>query len=330
MHELAPLKVGVLACGRYVHTRGIWGAIIHPERAEGQPFAQTRATRMVLSHTWDVDREKAAEFAHHYPEVEVVDHFGDMVGQVDGVILDDFDSCLHFKELARPYLEAGIPMFINRPFALNLADARALIELARRHEAPIMCASTFEFAPEIEHIRRELAAAAPLSGYVAANSMSDYATHGIHGLFFVHACVGGGIRSVSYQTPDWKNPNGVVIIEHEGRDGGRPFYGCVQQIQGPWAWIKGFGKQTVEQSVLTGDYFWLPLVLEMQKMFETRKMPQSYETLYEKTQLFLAGFMSHLERGGAPVTFAEIGDWGAPRLNPDPYPEGYFGCGNPA
>lgn len=325
MPDTPLLKIGVLACDRYVHTKAIWGTVIHPEAAESPHSPKTRMTGMALTHAWDLDRKGAESFADIYPGVQVVDHYYDMVGQVDGIILDDFDSCLHFKELARPYLEAGIPMFINRPFALNLADARQIIDLARAHDTPIMCASSFECAPEVEQIKRQVAASEPLSGYVAANSMSDYPTHGIHGLFFVHACVGGGIKSVSYQTPNWKKPNGVVVIEHEGRDGGAPFYGCVQEITGTWGWIRIFGKQTSEQFIHSGSYFWPPLVLEMQKMFATRQMPQSYESLYEKIQLFLAGFKSHLVCGGAPVSLSEIGDWTAPLLNPDPYPDGFFG-----
>ncbi len=60
-------------------------------------------------------------------------------------------------------------------------------------------------------------------------------------------------------------------------------------------------------------------------MFETREMPRPYEVIMEKTKLFLAGFKSHVECGGRPVALPEIGDWRAPLLNPDPYPEGYFG-----
>lgn len=321
---ISPLKIGVLACERFVHTKGIWGPIIHPESGQRFSGSSTRMTRMVLSHAWDIDRKGAEAFARLYQGVEVVGHYADMVGEVDGVILDDFSSCLHYKHLARPYLEAGVPMFINRPFALNLQDARELIELARKYDTPIMSGSSFEYAPEVEHVRREVEQLGTIGGYVAANSMSDYATHGIHGLWFVHACMGGGIRKVAYQTPDWRTPNGIVSIEYEGRDGGKPFYGCVQETTGTWGWIRVFGARSFEQLVHSGLPFWVPMVLEMQKLFETRKAPQSYEALYEKVQLFLAGFKSHVACAGAPVGLSEIGDWTAPLLQPDPYPEGYF------
>jgi hypothetical protein len=54
-------------------------------------------------------------------------------------------------------------------------------------------------------------------------------------------------------------------------------------------------------------------------------MPETYDNIYEKTQIFLAGFKSHLVANGAPVALNEIGDWTAPTLNPGRYPEG-FGC----
>jgi hypothetical protein len=325
MAENPLLRIGVLACGRYVHSKSIWGPIIHPTAEPGPLSVGTRTTCMTLTHAWDFDPKEAAEFARAFPTVELVKSYGDMVGKVDGIILDDFLSCLHFRELARPYLEAGVPIFINRPLAFNLGHAREILDLARKHDTPIMSGSSFEYAPEVVQFKAQVAAAEPLRGYVAANSMSDFPTHGVHGLFMVYACIGGGIRSVSYQTPDWRNPNGIVVIEHKARPGGSPFYGCVQEVSGTWGWLKVFGERTCEQAVLGGPYFWTSMVLEIQRFFETRKMPQTYEALYEKTQLFLAAFKSNVEHGGAPVRLDEIGDWTAPLLEPDPYPAGFFG-----
>ena len=152
------IRVGVIACGRYVHTKGIWGRYSQPGDLEDR----TRMTGMRFTHVWDLERQEAEAFARDYSGAKLVDNYYDMVGEVDGIIIDDFDSCPHFKELSRPYLEAGVPTFINRPFALNLEDASEMIELARKNGAPIMSGSTFEFAPEMEQIKREVAASAPL------------------------------------------------------------------------------------------------------------------------------------------------------------------------
>ncbi len=325
MSDMPLVRVGVLTSQRFVHINGIWGPIINPYGEAEFKGAKTRMTGMAMTHVWDMDREGAQEFARIYGGIEVVDNYYDMVGKVDGVILSDFDSCIRFKELTKPYLEAGVPIFINRPFAMNLEDARYMIDLAKKHNTPIMTGSSFEYAPEVEYIRRTVKEIEPIRGYTAANSMSDYPSHGSHGPLFVYSCIGGGIKSVSYQTPDWRTPNGIIVIEYEGRDGGKPFYGCIQEISGTWGWIRVFGERTFEQFLGNDLPFWVPIVLEMQSMFETREMPESYDAIYEKTQLFLAGFKSHVECGGAPVALSEIGDWTAPLLNPDPYPDGYFG-----
>ncbi len=319
------IRVGVLTCARYDHISGIWGPIIDPESKNRFETCNTRMTGMAMTHVWDINRQESERFARDHAGVEVVDDYWEMAGKVDGVILSDFDSCLHFKELARPYLEAGVPIFINRPFALNLADAREMVALAEKHEAPIMSGSSFEFAPEVKHIKREIAEIGPIRGFSSANSNSDYATHGVHGVLFAHACIGGGVRSMAYQTPDWHTPNGLITIEYRPRgDDGKTFYGSIQEISGTWGWIRVFGERSFEQFVHPGSHFWVPGLLAMQEMFESRIMPEPYEAIFEKTQMFLAAFKSHIEHGGAPVVLEDIGDWQAPLLNPDPYPDGYF------
>jgi len=318
------LRVGILTCGPSSHVAGIWGPLLNA--TEGR----TRMTGMRMTHVWDIVQKDAESFARRY-DVEVVPHFDEMVGKVDGVILSDFDAVPAFKDLTRPYLEAGVPIFINRPFAYNLSDARYMIDLAVEHDTPIMCGSSFEYVKEVEIIRKRLASLSPITGFVADNSMSDYPSHGIHGLYFVYACLGGGVTRVSYLTPDWRAPNGVVVLEYEGRKGGKPFYGCVQQVVGAGtnAWIKVYGKGFTEQWIWweatqwdRDTFLWLPMLIRMQEMFETGQMPESYENIYEKTQIFLAGFKSHAEHDGAPVALTEVQDWSAPVLRPGRYSEG--------
>jgi len=316
------LKVGALTCHpSHSHITNIWGPLINP--IDGG----IRKTGMIMTHVWDIDDEQSGSFAQRFGE-QAVKNYEDMVGKVDGIIMSDFEAVPVFKHLAKPYLEASIPIFLNRPFAFNLNDAKEIIDMAKQYETPIMCGSSFEYVKEVEIIRNKVKSVGEITGYLVDNSMSDYATHGVHGLYFAYACIGGGVNRVSYLTPDWKNPNGVVILEHEGRDGGKPFYGCVQEVSGAGtnAWIKvysrGFFEQFVwwEGSGWDRDIFlWLPMVLKMQEMFETRKMPEPYENIYEKTQIFLAGFKSHVECNGAPVALSDIGDWTAPTPQPGRY-----------
>lgn len=63
----------------------------------------------------------------------------------------DLQECRRLLELARQALEAGKPVFINRPFTASIADAEEAVRLAWQNDAPLMCASSLEFQAEIPH-----------------------------------------------------------------------------------------------------------------------------------------------------------------------------------
>ncbi len=338
------LQVGVLTA-KGGHIDSIWGPLINPTGEK------TRVTGMVMTHAWDIDTAALDTFSKKYAVEKVTDYAG-MVGKVDGVILSDFASLPWYPELARPYLEAGIPVFINRPFATSLKAARDMIETAKKGGAPIMCGSSLEYVQAVDTIRQEMKALGEITGYVADNAQSDYATHGVHGIYFVYACVGGGVRKVSYQCDDWTRPNGAMTFEYAGRDGGANFWGLLQQsYRSGSAWIRVSGKGSTKRGdgynndvwverqmdwpresrgFVTDSAIWLPMIHAMQRMFETGKMPEPYENIYEKTQMFIGGFYSHLEKKGAPVALEDIPlDWECPRdrppFAPNRFPKGFFG-----
>ena len=73
---------------------------------------------MDITHVWDVDKKAAEEFAKRMDAV-VVNKYDDMVGKIDGLILADFGDVPYQHLIAKPYLEAGIPCYISRPFACS-------------------------------------------------------------------------------------------------------------------------------------------------------------------------------------------------------------------
>jgi hypothetical protein len=337
------IEVGVLtATGG--HIDGIWGPLINP--TDGK----SRVTGMVMTQAWDSDTAALDRFAQKY-DVKKVKSYDAMVGKVDAVILSDFESFFWFQDLARPYLEAGIPMFINRPFASSLRNARAIIDMAKKGGAPIMCGSSLEYVQAVDSVRQALPELGEITGYVADNAQSDYATHGVHGIYFVYACIGGGVQSVSYQADDWTRPNGAMTLKYKGRNGGNNFWGLLQQsYRSGSAWIRVSGKGISKRrdgyandvtfdrqmdwpresrGYVTDSAIWLPMIHAMQRMFETGTMPESYENIYEKTQMFIGGFYSLLEKNGAPVNLDDIPlDWEVPNnrppMNPNRYPKDFF------
>lgn len=56
---------------------------------------------------------------------------------------------VHF-DLAKPALEAGKPVFIDKDLASTTRAGRDLIRLSERHDAPLMAASALRFASELD------------------------------------------------------------------------------------------------------------------------------------------------------------------------------------
>ena len=64
--------------------------------------------------------------------VPLVDDPTEMIGQIDGVLIESVDGSVHY-ERAKPLLEAGVPMFIDKPFTCSLEHAKAIAELYALH-----------------------------------------------------------------------------------------------------------------------------------------------------------------------------------------------------
>lgn len=81
-------------------------------------------------------------------EVPLVDKPSDMIGNVDGMLIESLDGSAHWAR-TRPFLEAGLPCFVDKPFACCLADARKIFDLADKKNVPVFSASAMRFAPEL-------------------------------------------------------------------------------------------------------------------------------------------------------------------------------------
>jgi len=73
--------------------------------------------------------------------VPLVEKPSDMVGKVDGMLIEAVDGTVHF-ERARPFLEAGNPCFIDKPFTCSVADAKKILELSEKKKAPVFSSRT--------------------------------------------------------------------------------------------------------------------------------------------------------------------------------------------
>lgn len=78
----------------------------------------------------------------------IVDKPADLVGAVDAAIISSRDGAAHLEH-ARPLLEAAIPVLVDKPLAASVTDAIELLDLSKRHGAPLVSYSALRFVPEL-------------------------------------------------------------------------------------------------------------------------------------------------------------------------------------
>lgn len=97
------------------------------------------------------NRELAAEAAAGGGLPRLVDTPADLIGAVDAVLVCTRDGRGHRAE-AVPLIEAGLPVFVDKPLAGSTADASAIVAAAQEHGVPLYSGSALRFVPAIAEL----------------------------------------------------------------------------------------------------------------------------------------------------------------------------------
>ena len=110
----------------------------------------------------------------HFPEAVIVDKPKEMLGMVDAVMITSRDGKFHFP-YAKAFLEAGIPMFMDKPFTVDPGEAKAMLALAKEKGVPLCGGSSLKCCPDIVTLGeiRERRGADVISGFLSAPLSPD-------------------------------------------------------------------------------------------------------------------------------------------------------------
>lgn len=85
-----------------------------------------------------------------------VDTSAFFLGQVDGVINTARHGDNHY-EYSMPYIQAGVPMFIDKPFCIEPHNAAEMVREAEKAGTLLCGGSCLKFAPEMAQLKADIA-----------------------------------------------------------------------------------------------------------------------------------------------------------------------------
>lgn len=220
----------------------------------------------------------------------------------DAVIVSTYHGEDH-RELVVPLLEAGIPTFVDKPFATTVSDALAMVQAADGSGTTLFASSPWKWSPAIQGLKSEL----PRLGEIRTLTVSG---PGINGPFFyvthlveiVTYLLGHDVEVVSCQSNE-----SVHLIT--GRFPDRRVF-VVNAMRGT-AWMRhivAYGEEGYLEADITQadrDEGELRTVVEFIHAVRNGSAPTPSEELVPRTAIMVAADES-ARSGGSPVPLAGV------------------------
>ena len=249
-----------------------------------------------VTHIWTQDPEISRAVARAARIENICDNISDMIGHVDAVLLARDDGENHL-EMARPFIEADVPLFIDKPLATSAADLAAFAKYYRAGKPLMSCSSTRYARKIIEAAKDDSIGKILTANAFTSKYWSTYAIHIIEGIY---AVMGPGVESV-------RNVGraGEEIVHLQYQDGR---HAVLQTFKGTdyFPCFSFFGENKCVTFEDTDAFFMFKNTLvHFIEMLDSGKAPVDWRETVETCKIIIAGRMS-LEQNGRTVTLDEI------------------------
>ena len=275
--------------------------IINDPKATG-PLAKAKVVAAFRGGSRDIpssaDRiDKYTETLTKEYGLKLYPTIAELCKNVDAIMLESVDGRPKVRQ-AIPVIDAGLPLFIDKPMAGSLADVIFIFDYAKKKGVPIFSSSSLRYGKTNQAIRHgsigtvtRAEVHSPCSLEVHHPDLFWYGVHGCESLFTI---MGTDCQSVVRRT----TADGKIEVEGTWK-GGRT--GIFREGKG----YGGKAKGTKGESEAGGYDGYAPLVVEAVKMFQTGKVPVSAQETIEMFA-FMAAADESKRRDGKPVTIKEM------------------------
>lgn len=214
--------------------------------------------------------------------------------RVDAVMLTSVDGRVHLEQ-AKAIIAAKKPLFIDKPMASTLADAREIARLAKEAGVPWFSASSLRYGELGTTMKFEDARGVTTwgPGPIEEHHQLELAWYAIHPIELLYTLMGPGCESVSRAVG--KDADVMTGVWKDGR------IGTVRALRpyGTYGAVVFREKSAVESKPKTAEGY-RPLLVEVIKFFETKQPPVPNDETLE-IFAFMDAAQKSKQQNGAPV-----------------------------
>jgi len=132
------------------------------------------------------EEQRTKEVARKAQIPRIVADPKEMIGLVDAVMVVFRHGDKHYP-YAEPFIEAGIPTFVDKPLAIKVRDAEAIIELADKKGTLLTSFSTLRYARKTVQFIEETKKIAPLTAGISSGPADRHSEYGGLPFYGIHA-----------------------------------------------------------------------------------------------------------------------------------------------
>ena len=292
----ADLRLGIVGTDTS-HVIGFATVFNDPASPEHVPGARIVAAYKGGSPGFPPSRDRIEGFTKTLRDkygIEIVDTIAELCARVDGVLLTSVDGRVHLEEM-RQIAAAKKPVFIDKPLAASLEDAREIARIAKSAGVPWFSTSTLRYGVAARRTPDLSGADVWGPGPLGEGHPLDLSWYAIHEAEMLYALLGTGCEEVTrLSTPD------ADIVSCRWKDGRigtmralRPYsdYGAVTFVKSPKGQASTVTVPKITQAGLASDII---------KFVQTGIPPVPNEETLELVA-FLDAAQRSKETGGKPA-----------------------------
>lgn len=220
----------------------------------------------------------------------------EFLGKVDAIMVTARHGDLH-HEYAMPYVKAGIPCFIDKPFCVSLEKAQELANTAKENGALLCGGSCVKHLEELLPLKRYFRDRTVTSGSIAApiemdNEYGGFYFYSQHLIEMLITVFGRNVKSVTAVCHDIKKDKVSVIFNFGEFD----VAGLYSKSGSYSVTLSATDYTSAQADCAAVGYTFEHEIDEFVHMVKTGKMPESYDELVYPIKLMHAIEKSYTEK----------------------------------